>query len=70
MEGAGETPQWFRALGAIAEDLGPVPSAPQTWCLTIACNLRSKGSEAAFWSFQAPGTLMAHMHTCRQTLTP
>lgn len=51
-DGAGEMAQRLRALGALLEDLGSIPST--TWQLTIIYNSNSRGP-------MAPGIYMVHI---------
>lgn len=40
-------------------------SSSTSW-LTIVCNTSPRGSDAAFWPLQTPGTHVAHRHTYKQ----
>jgi hypothetical protein len=55
-------------LEHFAEEPGSVPTP--TWKLTTLCSPNSKGSNTLFWSLQAPGTYMIHIHTHKQNIHP
>ena len=55
LQTAGEMSRWPRALAALPEDPGSVPST--AWRLTTVCNSRSRGLAALFWPLPA-----LHMH--------
>jgi hypothetical protein len=47
ISGAGEMAQWLRALAALPEDLGWIPSTHMV--ATTICSSSSRGSDALFW---------------------
>jgi hypothetical protein len=55
--GAGEMTQQLRALAALPEDLGSIPSTP----IRQLCNSSSRGSDAFLWSLWALHTHGAHV---------
>jgi hypothetical protein len=59
---AGKMIRQLRALTSLPEDLSSVPRTQ----LTIVYNSHSSGSDALFWSPQAPGIHPVHRHMCRQ----
>lgn len=40
-----------------------------TWWFTMTCNSSSKGSNALFWTSQAPGTWVEHRYTYKHPFT-
>lgn len=46
---AGEKAQWLRALIALAEDLGSIPST-HPWQITTICNSSFKESANLIWA--------------------
>jgi hypothetical protein len=59
--------QWLRAIVALAEDQGLVPSIHTGW-LKIVYNSCFQGSVALFWPEQATGIHMMHIHTYGQKI--
>jgi hypothetical protein len=57
--------QWGRALAALAEDLGYIPST-HIRQLTNACNSSSRDSDIVFWLLGAPGTHRVDRHISRK----
>lgn len=60
---AGEIDPWFRALVALAEDLGLVPAF--AWWFTTICISSSKGPVPSSDLLKCQAH-MVHIHTCRQ----
>ena len=63
---AGEMAQWLRALAALLEDLGSIPSTHIT--AYTACDSTSREPNPHFWPLLASGTHVVHKYTCRQDI--
>lgn len=63
---AGKAAQRLRELAALMDDWVQFPAS--TWLPTTSHDSSSRVSDALFRPLQAPGTILIHIHTCRENM--
>ena len=64
LKGTGEMAQWLRALPALPEDQGSIPSM-QLQEMTTICDSSCTGYDALFWHFKALNACGAQTHSSK-----